>query len=193
MRRHLIYVYVDPRDGEVFYVGQSTRGLDRPREFGRHYAWCLNKIKKIQSLSMQPEIRVLQEFDEHDGVENTLNDAEQYWIKELKKRGCKLTNCADVGWIKNPKETFRKRSKSNKHQHRSAEVKMKMSISARKRGFLRSSIEAMRLSNIGKKLKQETKEKIRQRALGRKLSEETKEKIRQTLLKRNSNGGASRE
>lgn len=87
----LVYGLIDPRNGQLKYVGLSRSGLVRPRahwvvykERTRNCAWvaCLRK------LGLKYEIEVLQECD----TEAELIESEQFWIAYFTSVGCDLNN-----------------------------------------------------------------------------------------------------
>ena len=116
--KFLIYGLVDPRDGHLRYVGQTKRGLDRPKIHGT--AWHLNRdfthkalwIRKLQSLGLNYSVVIIQELPDVD----IINQAEIHWIAYFRKMGFDLTNSTPGG------DGFKGRH--------SAETKAKMSKSA---------------------------------------------------------------
>lgn len=77
-------------------MGRSCSGLNRPKE--KHTAFCGHWIEKLRRLGHRPVVHVLQEFvDETPDVNSVLNAAEIFWISELRRRGCPLTNCTAGG------------------------------------------------------------------------------------------------
>ena len=95
--RYLIYGLIDPRNGELRYVGQSLRGLIRPKE--RHYAHCWSWEENLLKENLKPTIVILEELSE----ESQLNDAEISWIALKRSEGVRLTNMTDGGeGVKNP-------------------------------------------------------------------------------------------
>jgi hypothetical protein len=98
--RFLIYGLVDPDSGEVRYVGRSMSGLDRPRQHrcpsvlrkdgGTHKAaWVRSLLKRGKTYG----IAVLYRAPTREG----LDEAEIFWIAELRRRGHDLTNLAVGG------------------------------------------------------------------------------------------------
>jgi hypothetical protein len=99
--KFLIYGLVDPRDGQLRYVGKSSSGLKRPRSEwrnalaghegrGRKVCWIKNLLKAGLELY---GVVVIQEFDD-DGI---LGQAERFWIAYFRQIGCRLTNDTDGG------------------------------------------------------------------------------------------------
>lgn len=94
--RYIIYALQDPLSWELRYVGRSSSGLHRPRS--KHDARCENWRKWLARRGKLPVVVVLQEFPgTTPNVNDVLNAAEIYWIAELRRRGCPLTNCTDGG------------------------------------------------------------------------------------------------
>ena len=96
----LIYALLHPDTKIPFYVGQSRRGLSRPR---CHWAGGYlvretnyRKKKHIQSILLLgkiPEIKVLATA----GTDSELNELEIYWISKYRKKYPELTNIASGG------------------------------------------------------------------------------------------------
>lgn len=110
----LIYALVDPRSGERFYVGQSSRGMLRPRQHTKAAAlkeMCPKAfyVRKLAALGLKPMIEVLQYLDNcdesippplhcYDGRDvDALNAAEMWWIVHGNIAGWPLTNRTDGG------------------------------------------------------------------------------------------------
>lgn len=90
-----IYVLVDPRDGEVRYVGWTTKTLAwrlLRHVKARGKTWRDNWIAVLLGLGEIPIIRVLQVLPLQGS-----QDAERYWIKTLRDAGCRLTNTTEGG------------------------------------------------------------------------------------------------
>lgn len=93
--KFIIYGLVDPRDGQLRYVGKSTSGLRRPRshtapsnveKIGHtHLGRWLRKVK--------PEIEVL---EVHETAE-ALPEAERHFIAYFRFIGCRLVNATAGG------------------------------------------------------------------------------------------------
>ena len=105
--RYIIYALVDPRDGEIRYVGKSAKGLYRPRRhqyfstYKTHmhlpvYCW----IRELSAVGLSYGIRILEVFPS----DKQLDNAERQWIKQLRNAGAKLTNLTvggegALGWV----------------------------------------------------------------------------------------------
>lgn len=92
MTQYLIYALKDPRDGEYRYVGQSHRGLARPKQHNHkvpahertHRA---NWLRNLKAAGLQPIIEILT-----GSVVETIDADEKYWISLLRIATGKLTN-----------------------------------------------------------------------------------------------------
>jgi hypothetical protein len=93
--KFLVYGLIDPRDGQLRYIGKSCSGLRRPVSHGWPSAlktdsktWKGRWIADLQRAGLQYEILVL---EEHLAAE-PLAEAEQFWIAYFRSLGCRLTN-----------------------------------------------------------------------------------------------------
>lgn len=156
--KFLIYGLVDPRDGQLRYIGKSCSGLKRPRS---EYSRVLKKyegaghrqnwIKSLYGAGLKYEIVILQSFID-DGI---LEQAEIFWIAYFRKMGCSLTNLTDGGGgcsgYRHTKEALRRLSEINKGKRPSTEC-----------------IEASRRANLGRFFNhtEKSKRKISESKLG---------------------------
>ena len=116
MRKVYIYGLIDPRNGEIRYVGKTYnmqrrlwQHISRPRNC--HIgSW----IKNLKSCGVKPEIFCLEEFN-FDDVLNW-QESEQFWIETLKFYGARLTNlmAGGIGGMCHSQETKAKISKKVK-------------------------------------------------------------------------------
>jgi len=171
----IIYGLVDPRNGELRYVGQSSRGFDRPmnhwnrkrcREANDH---CHCWIKNVLSDSLIPEIEVLQECT----FEDELSEAEIFWIAYFKAIGCRLTNATLGG---EGTRGFVSPMKGKKH---SEETKKKISI-ANLGKISWNKNRSTKLSHAEAYSKSGAKQRLRKGT----FSEETKRKIGEASSKK---------
>lgn len=99
MSRFIVYGLIDPRNGELRYVGKSSVGLTRPKAhrcnaiLGRERTYKANWIRQLKAIGLDYEIEVLEELSSSD----ELNDAEVFWIQYFRFIGCRLTNLTDGG------------------------------------------------------------------------------------------------
>jgi len=101
--RFLVYGLIDPRTGQLRYVGKSESGLSRPRKHTQ--SWCLRSkkrsklqswLKSLGSEGLKCDIEVLEESA--DRPTNTEN--EQHWIAYFDMLGANLLNmtAGGEGW-----------------------------------------------------------------------------------------------
>lgn len=94
-RQALIYVLVDPRDGEIRYVGWTTQTLAKRYKSHLAYKSRAYRSKWIQLLVRQgtrPIMRLIQAVPAKDGPR-----AEIYWIRFHRELGCRLVNLTNGG------------------------------------------------------------------------------------------------
>jgi hypothetical protein len=149
-----IYVLVDPRNGDIRYVGFTagdleTRRRDHLSERKKnnnetHRARWLRKLKKLK---LEPMIRVVQQIPLY-----CWQQAEQYWIAFFRQEGCPLTNATEggegtLGWRARP-ETRQRMSKAQKGHLLSEESRRK--ISKAKKGVKSKLTPEQRRANARK-------------------------------------------
>ena len=163
MKRHyIIYTYKDPRNDNIFYVGQSINGMKRAQAFSQHNVWCRRVIAKIEASGMHVEIEITDELEKTRDVRNELNVAEKARCAAIQNEGHHLTNLLFGENMNRPHlyETERK-AHGNKGKVRTAEHRKNMSK-----------------AQTGRKASPETKKKMSQAHLGRKKSEAHKKAMR---------------
>lgn len=179
MKKGTIYALRCPLSGDIRYVGQTIKSVNRRltehKCDKRHNPYKINWINKLDNLGILDELKieVLEECDEI-----LLNDREKFWIEKIKQDGNKLVNLTDGGDGVPGKvcsdETKKKISESNKGKIISDKSRKKISN-----------------SHKGKKLSEEHKKSISDGLIlaikeGRKIdiiSEEQKIKISEGLKK----------
>lgn len=112
--RFIIYGLVDPRDGELRYVGLSTVGFKRPRSHWQNKNirerndHCHCWIRSVIADNFIPSIVVFQTFENSD----IIRYAERFWIAYFRRMGCRLTNMNDGGEGQlNPSPEIRQRQR----------------------------------------------------------------------------------
>jgi hypothetical protein len=163
----IIYGLTDPRDGDIRYIGKSTKGLKRPREHGkkgRSNAKCKNWLSCLAKCNLQYGIKIL----EYCATIEELNYAEKNWIKKGREYGWNLTNLTDGG-------------EGAPGCVKSAATRQKLSKAATERQADPEIRERIRQRLLGHKVSDETKEKIRWSLTGRKLSKDHADNIRKAL------------
>lgn len=94
--KYLIYGLIDPRDGQLRYVGRSSSGLARalhhsqPRALRIGKTRCTNWCKNLKNNNLRPEIVILESWD--IATNDELNEAEIFWIAYFRGLGCSLVN-----------------------------------------------------------------------------------------------------
>jgi hypothetical protein len=107
-----IYVFVDPENYEVRYVGQTRWGIER---IHRHFTNTSlkdgkevhNWINELLAQKKKPLFFILESFASDD----KLNDRETTWHSTFTEIGCRLTNMTSGGGPK--KKTGKARDKDN--------------------------------------------------------------------------------
>lgn len=95
--RYIVYALVDPRNGQIRYVGKSTVGRKRARA---HLRTSLTErthkaswVRQLLNLGMVYDIVILERVEEP----GQLAFAEKKWISALRFAGARLTNMTDGG------------------------------------------------------------------------------------------------
>jgi hypothetical protein len=92
-KRPLIYGLIDPRNGQLRYIGKSENGLKRAQD--PHSPRCGNWLKQLKKLGLNVEIEILEELP--NASHEILNEAEVFWIGYFKMVGVNLTNLTSGG------------------------------------------------------------------------------------------------
>lgn len=98
--RYFIYGLVDPRSGELRYVGQTSVGMRRPLYHSKASTLKKNTnphkcnwIRKLQTLGTSYEVEILEAFESRD----RLDEAEEHWIGYFRMIGSRLLNANSGG------------------------------------------------------------------------------------------------
>lgn len=152
----VIYGLIDPRNGEVRYVGWTTNLKRRMREHltpkKRETDYKTNWVRNLRAEGLAPRVRVLEYGS------GPYDAAEQFWISVYREAGVALTNLAiggggAVGVIKSL-ETRAKLSQALKGKKRPPEVGKKISDARLRIGQSDKQKEALKATsaaNIGRK------------------------------------------
>jgi hypothetical protein len=95
----IVYGLIDPRNGQVRYVGKSCSGLSRPRShtspanLAKERTHKANWLRGLVAVGLRPEIEVLEACDSTEA----LSEAERFYIGYFRMVGCALTNLTDGG------------------------------------------------------------------------------------------------
>lgn len=128
---NIIYILIDPNTGEIRYVGLSTRGTKRIKEYffpsvrkqrKRLYVYCW--LNSLFSQGKKPIVRILQQWEHIEFSD--LCTAEVYWIAYFREIGAPLTNLAGGGGgcvgLSCSEETKKKLSKINRGRKHTPEA-----------------------------------------------------------------------
>lgn len=138
-----IYVLIDPRTGEIRYVGATSKTLEqrlyghlKVRSTGHKGRW----VEQLRRQGLSPRVSLVQEV-----TVACWQEAERYWISYFRSVGCNLTNMTDggdgvVGY--------------------NADVRAKMSAARRKRVTTPETRAKMSASMTGKTHTEEARTKI---------------------------------
>ena len=173
-----IYVLVDPRDGDIRYVGASTDPHKRYRQHVKDLrrsdyrtAW----IKKLLRLGLQPILRMIQEVPS-----DVCDEAERYWIKTLRDLGCRITNgtAGGTGLVAPSAEVRARMSTAQKALYASS-AEFRERHAAKNRGRFPSKETRKKLSDTLKLIwnNPEAREAQSRRAKGRVNSPEHRAKL----------------
>src|ERR1700732_4506287 len=97
MKTTFIYALIDPRNGDIFYVGKS----DVPRRRLKSHLFCtrrehnsrlFNRIEEIKARKQRPTLAILEKCDIAKW-----QSRERFWIKSVKLGGVELLNICDGG------------------------------------------------------------------------------------------------
>lgn len=155
MKKGFIYGLRCPLSGEIKYIGQTIKSINRRltehKCDKRHNPYKINWINKLDKLGILDKLKIelLEECEK-----SLLNDREKFWIEKFKQEGNKLVNLTDGGdtnYIVNEDAIERTRQKL--------------------KGMF-----------IGRKLSNETKEKISKTHKGKILTNEHKKSISNGLI-----------
>lgn len=164
----LIYALVDPRDGEIRYIGKSSTGLKRPNthmnanKLARDRTDKAGWLKALVLVGLRCEIRILERL-EH-GFQ--LDESERRWIAHGRANGWKLTNMTDGG-----------DGLSGRVISEEVRARIREEWITGKRKHSPETIEKLRALKTGVARSEETKEKIRLKLLGRKPTAEARSKM----------------
>lgn len=92
--RYCVYGLIDPRDGSIFYVGQTSDWLERraQHQAGTDQLSGL-KVRELRLAGFMPQVVVF----ERCRNETASLSAEVFWIEMLMGRGAKLLNAQATG------------------------------------------------------------------------------------------------
>ncbi len=96
---YIIYTLIDPRDGEVRYVGitdnMARRFAQHLRETGARTAkgqW----LEDLHTYGLKPLIKAIEEMHFEKAQRHLVEERERYWIRTFEQLGAELTNIRDA-------------------------------------------------------------------------------------------------
>lgn len=197
MLPNIVYALIDPRDGQIRYVGQSGRGLRRPQshwwpsrlltERTHTNSW----VKSVVAEGLVPLIQILQEVE----PSADLDQIEIDYIAACRREGYQLTNHTNGGRaargykikgeaLERSRMGAAKRVGKPKHSEA-----FKAALAERNRNRVwteesKNKVSATKTGKPGHPMSEANKALLRAANVGRPRSPETIEKIRAAALKR---------
>lgn len=166
---NVVYLLIDPRDGEGRYVGATTKFEQRKTQHLCDPAWNDDSyrarwLRKLKCLGLQPEMVIIGSYSTIE----LMYEAEMYWENDLRAWGCRLVNTKRCGIPVHPTArtaeacvniSLAKLGTKNPMfgQTHSDETKRKMSVAR----------SGSRNGNFGKRMSDTQKEQIREALTGR--------------------------
>ena len=98
MKPTSIYALIDPRDSAIKYVGKTLQSIDSRLATHLSYAkkglhtYCARWLKGLLDAGLRPEVQILEVVETEHWAER-----ECFWIAELSRLGCSLTNLTAGG------------------------------------------------------------------------------------------------
>lgn len=161
-----IYCLIDPRTGEIRYVGVTVRDLSARLAAHVNERTQNHKNRWIRVLERQGLIPIIRHLQ--DVPDETWQEAERYWIAYFTSIGCALTNMTEGG------------EGSVGYEH-SDDAKAKMSRS--RIGKTKSDKHKAKISAglMGHEVSEETRSKLREKRKTYVVSDDTKAKMSKSL------------
>jgi NUMOD3 motif len=178
--RCCIYGLVDPRTGEVRYIGKTTYGIRRIYS----HRWLLFRdktykgawLRQLIAAGLWCEVRLLEELPAEE-----LCAAEVRWIAYARKEGWPLTNLTDGGegthgLVRRPEHTA-KIAAALRGRPLSLECRAKLSAVNRGKKLSVEHAAALRASHVGRPTSARQRARASEVHRGKVLSAETRAKI----------------
>ena len=200
-RQALIYALVDPRDGDIRYVGWTSQTLAQRYKSHLAYKSRAHRSKWIRALKRdgpRPIMRLLHAVPLADGPR-----AEIYWIQFHRDLGCRLVNLTEGGdgapGVKPSAETRAKmhaahlgkqptdetrRKLQTSARNRTAEHRQKIGAANAERSWSDESRAKISAYRSGRETSAATRKKLSDAGRRRKLTDAEREKIREAARKR---------
>lgn len=183
-----LYVLIDPRDGDIRYVGYTVWTLAKRLRFhfyDREVNHRTNWLRKLTQLGLHPIIRLVQQVPC-----SVVKDAERYWIAFFRLAGCSLVNGTDGGdgflGRKHTEETKQRLRTMSTGRTLTEEAKAKISQANKGRMRTEEAKERVRQANLGKKASLDARRKMSEAHKGKKHSAETLRKISEAQRSRHA-------
>lgn len=178
-----IYALINPKTGEVRYIGKTIQTLERrltnhisDGRKKRYKNYTVNWINSLINQNLLPEIILIDEIN----FEENWEWLEQYWISQFKTWGFNLTNLTEGG-DGNKNQKFSKESQIKK-ANTIKEGILSGRISYKERGIkISKKLTGIKRTDL-------TKDKIRFANLGKKASLESKLKKAKSILQYSLDG-----
>lgn len=165
--RYVIYGLVDPRDGRLRYVGQSSKGLKRPVEHWKSSRClkardhCHSWVRGLLDAGHVPSIVIIHQLDGSHDIRARLNDAEVFWISYFRSCGCDLTNMSAGGTGTTGVEPWCKgRHLSEEHRRKIGEKSKGRTSPLKGKSISESQRKAISKANSNRVFSEETRRKI---------------------------------
>lgn len=193
--QYLIYGLIDPRTHFIRYIGQSSRGLNRPKMHrykpATDQTHCARWVRSLQRLHLEYEVTVLEMC-----TAESLDDAERWWIAYGRCTGWPLTNwldggegasCGDKNPMANP--VYRQKvSAAHRGRKHSPEARRRMSAGSKGKGLGRrhteEALENMRVAQRAWRESTTVSESTRAKLRSYRATPETKVKISEAATRR---------
>jgi hypothetical protein len=186
MHTTTIYCLIDPRSGEIRYVGKADEPQRRLRRHLRDKRDCHRTawIRSLAVAGVQPAVVPLEHVAKSDW-----QTAERRWIQFMRANGADLVNGTDGGDggrmrpEARAKQAARMRGRATnpagwKH---TPEARSKLSESHKGKAMLPQTRAAIRAAIFGKKWTTEQRARLSKVVTGRSMSAETRTKISQAF------------
>lgn len=188
-----IYSLEDPRDGACRYVGKTVSPRAR---FYDHINEKVNIhkrewIQSLKSLAMKPVMKFLEVIE--DSNDEDWQPREVFWIQEMKRRGCCLTNIDGGGHAgkRVSDETKKKLSIANTGKKHTPESRLKMSLAKRGVKHSKEHSKNIGLASRGRKVSAEHIKRMNEARAIKGITKEHREKMSENMRRRWANGDSS--
>lgn len=174
MSKFIIYGLIDPRTGQIRYIGKSSSGLSRPSE-GHYHGRCKNWISNLKEAGLRYQIKVMEDV----GSKDMLNAAERNWIAHGRSEGWPLTNLTNGGDGGGSPWSDETRAKMTRvfRQRGTAEYRAKISQALQGHSVSPATREKLREAQLGRVANIETRTKQSIALRGRILSVEHRARL----------------